>query len=399
MINRVLGVNKGIEAIEEEGNEALLVLFRKRVATPENLDALLCMIDTDIQTGKIRCIAFKLLYKLVDGVDYSWGLKMEDGSYFATSCIVACCKALENETNEDCNNRHTERSCTCALLASSFLNRAIVMTKDGPVTVIERVHAFNWDQILSKANKNNTEAYNWFVSMYFLCLEALKENAEHFSAQKFLEKLEMCHDFYCGALEHLVRMARSLSSLPKEEIGKLLSRLTLIRNALRIYSTRLTPPPTDPKTKVLVRLAQQTLKEGRPTAVAALQDPTVEMKINFTIEDYDELLLHTDAHQWAGLKTLSDSQRRERFEAELKGHPTTRKTLRRGAKKFLKNAAEQSFGNDEMCASCYVLESKLGEGEQLSKCGWCKQVTYCSRECQKLHWNKAHKEECDGRKK
>jgi hypothetical protein len=164
----------------------------------------------------------------------------------------------------------------------------------------------------------------------------------------------------------------------------MLYRLSLIRNVLRIYSTGLTPPPTHPKTEVLVRLAHQTLKEARPTAVAALQDPTdtVEIKTNFVIEDYDELLFHTDARQL----TFSGRQRRERFQTALNDHNSDRKPSRRGAKMNLKICNEQQFGEDEMCASCHVLESKLGV------------VTYCSRECQKQHWNKAHKKECAGRK-
>jgi hypothetical protein len=110
-------------------------------------------------------------------------------------------------------------------------------------------------------------------------------------------------------------------------------------------------------------------------------------------------LFRTNAQQWAGLKTLSGLQRRQRFEDALTEHASDHKSLRQGTRKLLKDAAEQNFGKDELCANCHVLESKMGEGETLSKCGWCRQVTYCSRECQKQHWNKAHKKECAGRKK
>jgi hypothetical protein len=399
LINRVFGFYLGIEANKEEGQKAFLLLFRKRLATPDNLEMLLRMVDTDVQTGKIRCIAFGLLAKLVNGVDAVWSLKMKDRSNFATSCIVACCKALENETNEDSENNHTERSCSCALYASSFLHRAITMTKDAPVTVIERVHSFNWAQILSKANDIEAEPYTWFISLHYFCLNVLKENADHSLAREFLQKLEMCHDFFRGTLEHLVRLTRSLLSATIEKIGELLFPISLIRSVLQIYSTRLTPPSNDPRREVLVRLAHLTLKEARPSVLAALQDPTVEIRGKFMIANYDEMLLHTDASQWARLKNASDRQRRQRFEAALNAHASDHKTLRRVAKKSLKNAAEQNFGEDEMCATCYVLESGMQEGETLSKCGWCKQVTYCSRECQKQHWNKAHKKECAGRKK
>jgi hypothetical protein len=400
LIRRVFKVEKAIEAIRAEEQKALLLLLRKRLATRDNLEMLLRMVDTDIQAGKIRCCAFAILGRMVH-VDYVWSLKMKDGSYFATSYIVACCKALENETNEDCNNHHTERSCYCVDFAAMHLSNAMSMTKDAPVKVIKRIHSFNWAQILSraKANGNETRPYIWFISLHDLCMEVLKTNADHSLAREFLQKLEMCRDFFRGVLEHVVRLTRSLPSVPKEEIGNLLSHLGLIRRVLRIYSFSLTPPPTDPKTEVLVRLAHQTLKEGRPSVIAALQDPTLEIGFKFVIADYDELLFCTDPQQWAGLKTLSDRQRRQHFENALNGHETDHKTERRGMKKHLKNNAEQHFGKDEMCAHCHVLESKMEDGKTLSKCGWCRQVTYCSRECQKQHWNKAHKKECAGRKK
>jgi hypothetical protein len=227
----------------------------------------------------------------------------------------------------------------------------------------------------------------------------LKENADHSLAREFLQKLEMCHDFFRGMLEHLIRLTRSLPSASKEEIGSMFYRLNLIRRVLWHYSNSFSPPPDYPRTDALVQLAQHTLTEARPSVMAALQDPTVEIRITFTIAYYDELLSHTDASQWAGLKRLSELQRRQRFEDALSKRPSMHKTRRHEVAEALKRNMEQSYGKDEMCASCYLLESELGEGETLSKCGWCKQVTYCSRECQKQHWNKAHKKECAGRKK
>jgi hypothetical protein len=404
IISRVLQVDNALDAREKEGHEAMLLLFRKRLLTPDNLEMLLRMVDSDIQAGKGRCIAFGILMRLVHGVDFIWSLKMKDGSYFATSYIVACSKALENETNEDCNNHHTERSCHCAFAATIYLDMAMRMTKDAPVKVIKRVHSFNWAQILSKtktkskANGTDRDRYQWFIGLHDFCMDVFKVNADHSLAREFLQKLELCHDFFRGALDHLVRLTRSLPSVPKEEIGELLLHLELIRRVLRKYSTTLTPPPNDPRTDILVRLAHQTLTEARPTVIAALRDPTVDQK-GFVTQDYDELLLHTDPRQWARLKTISKLQRKQRFEAGLSEHKTNHKASRQGATKFVKEKAEQHFGKDEMCANCHMLESKMQQGETLSKCGWCKQVTYCSRECQKQHWNKAHKKECAGRKK
>jgi hypothetical protein len=138
LINRVLRFYLAIEADKEEGQKALLFLLHKRLATPDNLAMLLRTVDTDVQTGKIRCIAFKLLGRLVSLDAAVWSLKMKDGSYLTTSFIVASSKALENETNEDCNNHHTERSCSCALYATMFLNSAMDIERVRSKVILDR---------------------------------------------------------------------------------------------------------------------------------------------------------------------------------------------------------------------------------------------------------------------
>ena len=50
-----------------------------------------------------------------------------------------------------------------------------------------------------------------------------------------------------------------------------------------------------------------------------------------------------------------------------------------------------SARSTEMCAFCE--ESPLHAALTLSRCGRCKQVVYCSAECQKAHW-KLHKKGC-----
>ncbi|RXW16650.1 hypothetical protein EST38_g9213 [Candolleomyces aberdarensis] len=48
----------------------------------------------------------------------------------------------------------------------------------------------------------------------------------------------------------------------------------------------------------------------------------------------------------------------------------------------------------KQCQNCFVRESGLKEkGQKLLTCGACKRASYCSPECQRLHW-KAHKPFC-----
>jgi hypothetical protein len=45
------------------------------------------------------------------------------------------------------------------------------------------------------------------------------------------------------------------------------------------------------------------------------------------------------------------------------------------------------------CGGC----GAILEGDMRKKCGGCKTFCYCSRECQKLHWNRSkngHRDEC-----
>jgi hypothetical protein len=59
------------------------MLFCKRISTPDNLEALLRMVDCDIRTGEVRCKAVETLLGLTH-VGSVWALKMNDGSYFAS---------------------------------------------------------------------------------------------------------------------------------------------------------------------------------------------------------------------------------------------------------------------------------------------------------------------------
>jgi hypothetical protein len=54
--------------------------------------------------------------------------------------------------------------------------------------------------------------------------------------------------------------------------------------------------------------------------------------------------------------------------------------------------SKKGFAGEE-CASCAITEQS--DGIQLKKCSVCKHVSYCSKECQRLHWTKGgHKTFC-----
>jgi len=47
----------------------------------------------------------------------------------------------------------------------------------------------------------------------------------------------------------------------------------------------------------------------------------------------------------------------------------------------------------DRCKGCGKSNDDLEEGTKLLKCGKCKEMSYCSKECQKGHWAK-HKATC-----
>jgi hypothetical protein len=53
-----------VSAVGADKYKALLLLFRKRISTPEILEALLRTIDMDIRTGVVRCRALRVLSRL-----------------------------------------------------------------------------------------------------------------------------------------------------------------------------------------------------------------------------------------------------------------------------------------------------------------------------------------------
>jgi hypothetical protein len=98
MVESIICVHNTIQNSSDDMNSvrALLLLFCKRIATPTNLEALLRMMDADIRTGLVRCVAANLMTALMVSMSSIYGLKMNDGSYFA-SCLLSCCsKFLED---------------------------------------------------------------------------------------------------------------------------------------------------------------------------------------------------------------------------------------------------------------------------------------------------------------
>lgn len=58
--------------------------------------------------------------------------------------------------------------------------------------------------------------------------------------------------------------------------------------------------------------------------------------------------------------------------------------------------ARVNLDDGECCSNCFILDKDLYKesGFHLASCSRCRQVKYCSRDCQREHWKKAHRKQC-----
>jgi hypothetical protein len=397
----VLHVDQAIQNSSDDDAGALYMLFRKRISTPTNLESLLRMMDADIRTGEVRCVASSLI--LVLGTMTSiYGLKMNDGSYFASKLISCCSKSLEDDTKQDRQIPHNP-GCLCSNISFRMLLTALQTVKEDPLKVLDRVTAVDWKTILE--THPSAKLYDVSFQLFYLLRNAavtvLVLDRSNSEAKSFFRKLGSCRELFRSSLRRLVAL-RSLSSSPGNMSSTLkdLNSLSLFHEC---FYQGLVPPPSDPEIEVLMSLANHSLKEARSTIVAAIQLDNDPDKC-VTTERYDSMIEYTEAGWWTRFKHLSDDDRWRMLETAVLSKvqagdvKKARKTQRQDAKQKMKSNAEAQLGNDEVCTNCFRLESSLGEGKKLMICGWCKQVSYCSRDCQIQHWKKFHKKECIGGK-
>jgi hypothetical protein len=158
----------------------------------------------------------------------------------------------------------------------------------------------------------------------------------------------------------------------------------------------LSPLPWDREIDSLVRRTSSIIVESlatimiNETAVMA-KDPERSTE---SIKSVNELLSLMD--KWKELHQESEEARWQRFHSRCLVHdanPHSNKELSKSILKVNKKMGKASTNltQGEMCANCYVLEKTLDE--RLLKCGQCRLIKYCSRECQREHWKKAHKKQ------
>jgi hypothetical protein len=171
--------------------------------------------------------------------------------------------------------------------------------------------------------------------------------------------------------------------------------LERVDNFLGAFLHCLLPLPWDREIDSLVRRTRSIIAESlaaimiNETAVMT-KDPK---RFTSLVNSVYEVLFLMD--KWKELHQESEEARWQRFHSRYLVHDAgldSNKELSRFILKGNKKLVEANLTQGEMCANCYVLEKTLNE--RLLKCGQCRLIKYCSRECQREHWKKAHKKQC-----
>jgi hypothetical protein len=331
---------------------------------------------------------------------------MKNGSHFSSDLIVTLTKALDDEANKDKETLHGD-GCHCVESYWDIIETVLAMTKEEPAKMLDRIKSFDWKAIFDMPT-DDFEGQYLFVGLHAQSVNALIFDRNCLQAKQLLKKLGSCHGLFRRALRRILELRPLSSQSPGSIPANSSTVLSLLLDQCRFFAPFcccLAPcPPQDPETDILVRLTNLTLREIRPVVVNMIQHEAKTARTIDSIERYDtQLIMATDAPWWEKFKTETDNDRWQRFERiclqdDAAVCKRREKATRRNMKEFVKSTVEEAYGKDDLCASCYTLE-KDAPGGKLFKCGWCRQVFYCSRECQTLHWKKTHKKQCTGRKK
>jgi hypothetical protein len=405
----VRAIAKVDESFYERADGAMLKFFRKSITTPDNLEALLRIVDADVRTGPVRCLALTELFKISQSGPI-WSSKLKDGSSFSSRSYNTYAKLLDDEATKDIH--HIEH-CECIRIAWNLLGAGLKSTKDKPAIILDRILPFNWtvimDSTLQKSRGesadtiDNTVEHRLITVLTDVAHDVLNLEPESAQAKEFMEKLGACHKLFRRTLRQILEL-RTLSRQTPEDLllnsSGVLENLLWMSNFFDCFIPCVARcPPLDPETDVLVGLANHTLREIRPIVGSMI----AQNIIDFSIDEYDAMSGFTDPDWWVKFKSMSNQQLIHKLYSPREHHDAASlKKKAKGERKYIKKAMQKSWeeqhGKDEMCASCFVLE-KDAPGGKLFRCGWCHRVDYCSRECQKKHWSKTHKKQCTGRKK
>jgi hypothetical protein len=274
--------------------------------------------------------------------------------------------------------------------------------RDKPEQVVDLIHPYDWTTILQRSDAavitedaSMAPLYydlTLFVTLHRWPVRLLQEDHNNSKAKEVLQKLGSCDTLLLRVLRRVISgdfSSTTATTMPFEEIFP-------VANFLIGFLHCLSPVPWDRDIESLVRRAHAALTASflatmTSERAAMAQNPERSSAGLTVINELSFLLDH-----WKELHQESEEARWQRFHRRYLSHEARpddnkglSKTILKAQKKQVKSTTNLTQG--EMCANCYVLEKTLHE--KLLKCGQCRLIKYCSRECQREHWKKAHKKQ------
>ena len=454
MVQCIGMIDYELEQMDAITTTAMLNLYRKTVAMPENLDSLLTMTDISVRTGRIRCHAVWHLHKVIKMIRSVWRTKLPSGKNFVLEIIKMCGTVLDPTKDKMAHHARCAKpgTCVCHEICWSIIVRALPICTEPPNVVIDVLREFNWHAILElrgstalvAASGPGEPAAKTFMEvtvfgiLFKWGVSALQKDNESDAAKTFLKELGRSHRFFRRTLERIVSgeiWSKDHGEVnfdnPLEAIAGMMDGMAVgneqgtPRDSTRVddmspfvdaingYFNCLTCPMPAMHTEgekvqldALVHNAFKVLLEAHVSNMvsdhilfAQIEGPDRAQSVlncaNLALE-----FLRPEG--WSKLKAESDGDRLQRFTSLYLGDIGVDK--KKGGKEMAKRLKDETYAGVKssdsrynMCASCFVLESNL-EGN-LRKCGGCRQISYCSAKCQKEHWKKVHKLHCTSRKK
>jgi hypothetical protein len=313
------------------------------------------------------------------------------------------CRLQDHDRHGESSERPAYQSLRSPESAKLFLQslslvsayQELEVCRDKAADVVDVLYHWDWPTILQR-NDRYSDYYDviLFVGLHRWPVRLLQEDHNNPKAKEVLKKLGSCDTL----LMRLVLRRIIAGEMSTAGACTSLDDLGMVVHFLFSFLHSLTPMPWDRDIDSLVRRARSAIMEALTTnmknriSIMAQHNPEVIIKLK---NGTNEVLVLME--KWKGLHQESDEARWQRFYSRFLtqgANPDENKASSKFALKRRKKEVKvlTNLTEGEMCANCYVLAKTLEKG--LLKCGQCRLIKYCSRECQREHWKKAHKKQC-----
>jgi len=311
------------------------------------------------------------------------------------------------------------------------LSKALEICKDPTVDVVNMLAPFDWTTTLNHKddytdprtqNRNdqhqqqrpgeclfrypdNSKVLSW-VALHSWALRALQLDAHSPSGRLLLDKIGNAFAFTKRMLQNSLALGGNPHVTQQSQYD---SHVSCVTYFFMFFHT-LTPIPTnDRQLDKLVKRSASTLQRSAQTLFItedSVNAPPADLlgpdrgpsQIQHFAKMTIALLQFFDKHGWEQMKRESFDVKWQRLvdswlhrEEELSPGTALAKQYKKEGQNLIKRVVNNL---DELCANCFVAQSSLNL--RLRRCGRCRQIKYCSEDCQTEHWKKSHKLHCGG---